>query len=206
MTAAKSKIKRSKQMADFSNESKKKDETKPKELASKLGPEKLGSPSQEETDEATKELFTKEEKDEQGNVTYISSLSEAEWENAKRIAAGTPKFENLTQAMFGHPGQTNLTANGTLNSDGTERQFKTLEEFVEAAEKTASGNPTPNRVGNEMTNIELRFSPMRQLGIDKTISATLDRLHVLRTKKGLSEEDKKELQEIEESLQVTKAS
>ena len=157
------------------------------------------SPTKEQSDQAKDALFTKEE-EKDGVTTIVSSISEEEANKVKTTIEGLPKYQNLTLAIHGVPGDVNLTADGTLNSDRSERLDKTVEEMNEIYEKIAGPNPMPNREGNELTKAELGFRANVMAAQGNTLKSYSRQLKSMREKGSLDENDKKKLEDMEKGL------
>jgi hypothetical protein len=183
-------------------EDKSKRETETRDFAGKLGGGNIASPSQKESDEASKKLFSKEE-EKDGQMTRISALTEEDAKRAEQTVAGLPGATNLTQSLTGTPGQVDLTQSGRLSGDKSLRVQKSVEEINAELEKTAGPNPTPNREGNEFTKAEQQLRAGTFVAIDRDTTGMAEQLKEIREKGSLDEQDKQKLQSMEDRLRET---
>jgi hypothetical protein len=169
-----------------------------KETTTKTGPDKLVSPSHEESDKDSSKNFDAEIK-EGDRTVLISSLTE---EDARNAGVNTEPV-NFTQNLTGVPGQINLTEGGRLAGDKSVRAKTTTEELNEELEKTSGPNPAPNRDGNELLKASNGITGNILLGIDNNTNAMADELKEFIKKDKLTEEDKARLVRIEHQLRMT---
>lgn len=162
------------------------------------------SEGQFEADENNTVFKRTEDKD--GKVTTVSSVSEAEAANAATKAGAAPAVENLTMAKEGVPGNVDLTAGGTLNSDKSMRDPREIDEINEEEEDKSGPNPIPNRDGNEITRGYNQFSaggPSLMFNIDQNTNKMAEQLQPLIDNKSLSEDDRKKLRDMQKKLRET---
>ena len=112
----------------------------------RLGPDRTGSISQEESDKLEEGNFNKESKE--GDRTILTS-SISEEEAGKTLVSTEPV--NFTQHLTGVPGNVDLTQGGRLSGDKSYRVKREIDDINEELEKTSGPNPAPNREGNELT-------------------------------------------------------
>lgn len=169
------------------------------------GPDKIASPSQNESDKAEDKVISVESKAEDGSIRITDSVDQEAADRQAKIIEGLPVAENLTQSYHGVPGQVNLTQHGTLAGDKSVRVKRTLEDINAEYEKVAGPNPTPNREGNEITKATnlLATQPQSLIAIDRDTSKLADELEAMRKKGSLDSNDKKRLEEMEKELRQT---
>lgn len=155
-------------------------------------------------DENNTVLKVSEDKD--GVATVTSSVDEATATADAKLQANVPKNQNQTQSLHGVPGETNLTADGSLQGDKSLKQEQTLEELTEEAGIVSGPNPIPNREGNEITKAANALSangPGFMFALDAQTNSMAEKLKKIRAKGTLNAEDKKELEVMEASLRAT---
>lgn len=160
------------------------------------------SPTPEEAEGLEEKLFKKEE-EKDGVVTLTSSVSEEEAEKAVKANKEVPPFINMRHALDRFPGQLDLTKGGTLNNDLSLKMDIKQEELNELAAKTAGANPLPNRIGNELTNIENGFRADTFARAGTSLAGVADVLKKLREgNRYVNNEEKKQLEDAEKALRA----
>ena len=136
--------------------------------------------------------FKKVIKNEDGTETIIRAASEEEVNQAQANLEKIPEFVNETARQFGVPGLVDLTQGGTLQGDMSKRpdidDSEREEQFNEIA---ASKNPTPNRIGNEITKAMEGFSPFNVLARNQNFQETID--DILDNDKNISKDTREQL-------------
>lgn len=171
-------------------------------LATKLSPDAVSSPSQEEADKA-KDSLVSETTEKDGQKVVVSALTQEDKDKAAKSAESIPSAVNETQRLTGVPGQVNLTQGGRLSGDKSVRDDRSLEEINEELNTKTGPNPTPNRDGNERLKAELGFNSDMMIGIERETTMMAEKLGKIREKGSLSEEDKRELEKMEDQLRST---
>lgn len=178
-----------------------------KDSLRKTDPASLASPSQDEADKAAEGTFHKVTKDKEGVSTVVSSISEEDAKKAEKGQGAAPPFQNLRQAIDGTPGYVNLTQGGTLNSDGSKRDARSIEDINKEETEKAGPNPLVLRRGNEKTRMEQGLAGSggvnTMFGIDAATNRMADKIGEIANKSSLTQRDKEDLRDMQKELQST---